>query len=216
MSTQTATRTLTLPRVNLLPPEIAEKRKLQQVQAGVVVAVTLSVAAVAFFDIQGGHSVTAAKGKLSAATSDGSRLTRELATYNDVKSTATQLAVNQALLQQAMSTEVRWSSYLADLSVILPTTTWVTSVTMSNTVSPGTLSSPNQAPAAIGTVNVQGVALKYNNLADWLDSLQPEKGLKGVYFSNATEQYIGSTKTVGFQASANLTSDALCQKPGGC
>ena len=216
MSTQTATRISTLPQVNLLPPEIAEKRKLQQVQAGVVVAVVLSLGVVAFLDIQGGHSVSDAKAKVSTATNDGARLTRELATYSDVKATASELEASQALLNQAMSTEVEWSSYLADFSVILPTTTWVTSMTMTSTVAPGTLASPQQAPPTIGTVSVQGIALKYNNLADWLDSLKPEKGLEGVYFSNATEQYIGSTKTVGFQASANVTSDALCQKPGGC
>jgi Tfp pilus assembly protein PilN len=199
-----------------LPPEIAEKRKLQQLQAGVVVALTLSVVAVAFLDVQGGHSVSAAKHKLSTATTDGGRLTRELASYSDVKTTAAELQASQALLDQAMSTEVQWSSYLADFSVILPSTTWLTSLSMTNTIAPGSLASPKEAPASIGSLTIQGVALKYNNLADWLDSLKPEKGLEGVYFSNAAENFIGATETVGFQASANLTSDALCQTPGGC
>jgi Tfp pilus assembly protein PilN len=216
VSLQTSTRTSTLPRVNLLPPEIGEKRRLQQVQGGVVAAVVLSIAAVAFLDVQGGHSVTAAKQKVNTAAAKNSQLTRQLASYSDVKTTAAQLAASQALLSQAMSTEVQWSTYLADFSVILPPTTWLTSVTMSSTLPAGSLTSSTAAPGEIGTVSVQGVAMKYDNLADWLDSLKPERGLASVYFSNAAEQYIGATKTVGFQASANLTSDALCQNAGGC
>lgn len=216
MSLQTSTRTSTLPRVNLLPPEIGEKRRLQQVQAGVVGAVVLSIAAVAFLDVQGGHSVTNAKQKVDTATTENAQLTRQLASYSDVKTTAAQLAASQALLSQAMSTEVQWSTYLADFSVMLPPTTWLTSLTMANSLPAGSLGSPSAAPAEIGTVSVQGIAMKYNNLADWLDSLKPEHGLAGIYFSNASEQFIGTTKTVGFQASANLTSDALCQKAGGC
>jgi Tfp pilus assembly protein PilN len=182
----------------------------------VIAAVALSVGAVAFLDIQGSHSVNDAKGQLNSASAESTRLTHELATYSDVKATAAQLAASQALLNQAMGTEVQWSSYLADFSVMLPPTTWLTSLTMSSQLPAGSLSAPSDAAGTIGTVNVQGVALKYNNLADWLDSLKPERGLEGVYFSNATEQYIGATKTVGFQASADLTSDALCQKAGGC
>lgn len=216
MSLQTSTRTSTLPRVNLLPPEISEKRRLQQVQAGVVGAVALSIAAVAFLDVQGGHNVSAAQQKVNVATADNGRLTKQLATYSDVKATAAQLAASQALLNQAMSTEVQWSVYLADFSVMLPPTTWLTSLTMTSTLPAGSLATSSGAPSEIGTVSVQGVAMKYDNLADWLDSLKTENGLANVYFSSATEQFIGATKTVAFQASANLTSQALCQKVGGC
>jgi type IV pilus assembly protein PilN len=216
VSIQTATRLTTLPRVNLLPPEIGEKRRLQQVQAALVLAVVASVGAVVFLDMQGGHKVAAAKEQLSSATADNARLTQQLAQYSDVKATSAALVANQNLLNQAMSTQVQWSGYLADLSVVLPANTWLTSVTFSSQLAAGSLSTPAQATPTIGNVTFNGIAIKWSDVAAWLDSLQPERGLADVYFSNASESYIGATKTVAFQASANLTSQALCQKLGGC
>ena len=216
MSIQTASRTSTLPRVNLLPPEIGERKRLQQVQAGVVVAVIVAVGAVVTLDMTGSHKVTDAKTQLQSATSESRALSRQLATYNDVNTTAAQLAASQAILAQATATRVEWSGYLADLSEVLPSATWLTNLSMSEQAAPGSLVSPSQASGTVGTLTFAGVALKYGDLANWLDSLQPVTGLANVYFSNATEQYIGSTKTVNFSGSADLTADALCQKPGSC
>jgi Tfp pilus assembly protein PilN len=216
VSIQTATRLTTLPRVNLLPPEIGERKRLQQMQVGVVATVLVAVAAVVFLDMQGAHNVNAAKQRVTAATSDNARLTHQLATYRDVKTTAAELAASEATLAQATSTQIRWSSYLADFSEVLPKTTWLTNMTMTEQLAPGSLTGPAQAAGNVGTLSFQGVALKYGNLAEWLDSLQPVDGLADVYFSTATEQYIGTTKTVTFAGSANLSADALCPKAGSC
>jgi Tfp pilus assembly protein PilN len=218
VSTATTTRRadVALPRVNLLPPEIKEEQRLRRVKVAMAAVVAVAIAAVVLLDVQGGHSVSDAKAQLAAAAEQNAQINRELASYSDVKATAAQLAANKALLDQSMSTEVQWSGYLADFSVVLPSTTWLTSLTFSSQLAPGSLASPSQASGNIGTITVQGVAMKYENLADWLDSLNPENGLSGIYFSNASEQYIGSTKTVTFQASADLTAAALCEKAGGC
>jgi Tfp pilus assembly protein PilN len=202
--------------VNLLPPEIGERRRLQQVQAGIVLAVVAAVGSVVFLDMQGTHKVTDAKQQLASATSDNAQLTRQLATYANVRTTAAELAASEATLLQATSTHVPWSSYLADFSEVLPSTTWLTTLTMNNGLAAGSLANPSQATGDIGSVTFQGVALKYGNLAEWLDSLQPVNGLENVYFSTASEQYIGATKTVNFSGSANLTAEALCPANGEC
>lgn len=219
MTTDTATRLAALPRVNLLPPEIHERRRLQLVQAAAVVLVIAAVGGVGFLYTNGRESVASAKKSLDTATSQNSALTRQLATFSNVKGTAAQLAASQALLTQATASEVSWSNFLADLSTLLPTTTWLTSLTVNESVQPGTLVAPAQAPAAIGTLSVQGFALKYPNLADWLDSVAKESGLSNVYFSTATEQFIGPTKVVTFQGSSTVTASALdgrCASAGSC
>jgi hypothetical protein len=95
-------------------------------------------------------------------------------------------------------------------------------MTLTETVAPGSLSSPSQAPASIGTASFQGVGLKYASLADWLDrvaKIGDGSGLTNVYLSTAAESFIGPTKVVNFQATSGLTSTALsarCAKAGVC
>lgn len=219
MSVQTTTRLTTLPRVNLLPPEIEERKRLQQVQVGVVLGIVLAVGGVGFFYYQGRDDVATAKKDVAAAVADNAKLTRTIATYRDVKTTAAQLAASEAMLSQAMSTEIRWSGYLSDFG-FLPKNTWLSDVTMTSSLTAGSLPSSKQAPADVGSLSFKGVALKYGDMADWLDALQqPKTGISNVSFTNAAEAYIGDTKVINFTAAADLTANALsnrCAEPGSC
>jgi Tfp pilus assembly protein PilN len=162
--------------------------------------------------------VSAARNDLATATAQNDKLVKTLATYNDVKTTAAQLNASEATLTQAMSTEVRWSEYFADFG-FLPANTWLTKLTLTNALPAGSLLSPSQAPQQIGSVAVEGYAMKYGDLANWLDALEPEQGVSNVDFTKAAEQYIGTTKVVQFAGTAGLTSAALsgrCAKAGSC
>jgi hypothetical protein len=128
------------------------------------------------------------------------------------------------MLTQATSTEVRWSGFLADFGFI-QSNTWLTNLTLTNRLPAGSLATPSGAPDTIGRISVNGFALKYGDLATWLDALAGEQDalkhplFSNVYFSSAAESYIGDTKVVGFQGSADLTSAGLsgrCAQPGSC
>jgi Tfp pilus assembly protein PilN len=208
-----------LPAVNLLPPEFGERKRLQQIQAGVALVVLLAVGVVGYVDYSGRQNVHEAKQQLANATSEQGSLTRELAKYDQVKLTQSQLQASEALLTQSMATEVQWSNYLADLSTLLPANTWLTKLTINESLPAGGVLSPSQPAGQIGTMTLQGEAIQYNDLASWLDALAKEGGLANVYFSTASENYIGDKKVVDFQGSSEVTADALsarCAKPGVC
>lgn len=224
IQTSTTTTSSTLPRVNLLPPEIQERKRLQQVQAAVLVGVLAVAGGVGYFYYEGTHKVSDAKQQLASASSQNAQLTRQLATFNDVKATAAQLGASEALLTQATSSEVRWSEYLADFG-FLPRNSWMTSLNVSSALSPGTLTSPSQATSDIGTVTISGFSMKYPDLATWLDSLaeqqnaKQQKMLDNVYLSKAAETFIGQTKVVQFSATASVPVAGLsgrCATPGSC
>jgi Tfp pilus assembly protein PilN len=226
VTTQTSTTAAssTLPRVNLLPPEIEERKRLQQVQAAVLVGVVAVAGGVGYLYFQGTHKVSDAKQQLSQASAENSQLTRQLATFSDVKATAAQLNASEALLTQATATEIRWSEYLADFG-FLPHNSWMTTLTVNSSLPPGTLATPSQAGPEIGTVSIGGYSMKYTDLATWLDSLaeqenaKQQKMLDNVYLSKASESFIGDTKIVQFDASANVPTAGLsgrCATPGSC
>jgi Tfp pilus assembly protein PilN len=222
MSVQTGSRlAAALPFVNLLPPEIQERKRVQRVQLAAGIVVIAAIGAVAFLYMQGGHGVTSAKKDLSTAAAENQTLTTRVAKFADVNTTRAELSAHEAMLTQAMSTEIKWSDYLG-MFATLPTSTWLESLTLTESVAPGTLTSPTQAPRVVGSVTFKGVAQKYVSLADWLDrvaTLGSVTGLANASFSTAQENFINSTKVVDFQAATTLTQAALsgrCATPGAC
>lgn len=220
----TTTASVTLPRVNLLPPEIQERKRLQQFQAAVLIGVVAVAGGVAYMYVQGSHHVSDAKQELAKATSENAALTRDLAQFNGMKALAAQLNASEALLTQASSTQVRWSEYLSDFG-FLPQNSWMTNLTLTNSLPAGSLTSQSQAPSVIGSVTVTGYSMDFPSLAAWLDGLssqenaEHEKMLSNVYLSKGEENYIGNTKVVKFSATANVPAaglSAVCATPGSC
>lgn len=234
MSADTKTRTIAdLPHVNLLPPEIGERKRLQQVQLIGVVLLAVAVAAVGALYTTGKSDVSNAKKQVAAANTENATLTRSVATYAHVSAVKADKDAHEAMLIQAMASEIQWSSYFGAFAT-LPTSTWLKSLTLSETVPPGSLTSPTQAPPIVATAAFDGTGLKYGSLADWLDRVATlggsggtwggggvgtQDGFINVYFSTAVEAFIDTTKIVNFAASTSLSSAALskrCVKAGDC
>jgi len=217
VSTKVSTIIADLPRVNLIPPEIAARKHLRQAQIGMVLVVVAAVAGVAYAHIEGSHNITKAKSRLANAENSATSLQKQIQRYNDVGQVTTELTATHAMLIQATGTEVKWSSYLADLSVVIPQSSWLTGMTISESAAPGTTTNPAESPVQIGQVIMHGNSTDWPTLATYLDSLQPEPGLSDILFSSANEKYIGQHKVVTFTSSADVTSAALCAtSPGGC
>jgi Tfp pilus assembly protein PilN len=220
----TSTRVFDLPRVNLLPPEIFERRQLQRIQAGLVIVVLGAVVGVGLVYMNGGSSVTLAKSRLQASDDTHTALQAQLNKLNYV--TAQQAQANQAtaLLTQATGTEIPISTYLADLSLLTPKNVWFTAVNIATTVPAGTLTSSAAAPASIGTITFTGLAVAHNDVATWLDNAAKEGGFANPYFSTSAETLVPGTGTipgttaktwVTFGSSVNLTPAALCGAQSG-
>src|SRR3954470_16410728 len=115
-----------MPRVNLLPPEIAESRRARKLQAGMGAAVALAVVAVGAGYVMAHQSASHAKSDLAKAQADTSALQAQVARYAGDQTLRTQLSAEQTMLSTAMAKEVQWSHYLNDLTLRIPDNVWVT------------------------------------------------------------------------------------------
>jgi len=222
----TSTRVFDLPRVNLLPPEIFEKRQLQRAQAGLGLVVLVALVGVGLVYAGGGSAVTDAQSKLQAAQATQSALQAQLSKLNYVTAEAAQAQQAQAMLTQATGSAIPFSTYLADLSLLTPKNVWFTNLTLTNSLPAGSLADAAAAPATVGTVTFTGQALAHNDVATWLDNAAKEVGFADPYFTSSTESLVPGTGTavgtapktwVTFSSSVNLTSAALCSaQPGKC
>jgi Tfp pilus assembly protein PilN len=218
MSTLTTTRLATLPKVNLLPPEIAEEQRLRRVQVGLGVGVAAAVGVVAALTVLAAGQVGAAQDELDTATAQQQVLTAKKQDYAEVPQVYAQVDAAEAQLSRAMGQAVRWSFFLNDLSVNTPSKVWLTKMTVEQSVDPAaaaaaaTSTGPSYLEPGIGTVTFEGYGYRHNDVASWLNMLGRQKGLSQAYFTKSEEELIGSDSPVRFESQATVTEDALWGK----
>jgi Tfp pilus assembly protein PilN len=202
----------TLPRVNLLPPEIAEGRKLRQIQMGLGMAVLGAIGVVGLLYVSASHSVSTAQTRLDASKQTGTQLTAETAKYRDITAIYDRANAAQAMLGQAMGDEIRFSQLLNDMSLSVPDNVWITSLTYSSGAQAATAQVGSTA-VMVGSLSVSGVAFSHDDVAVWLESLAGQKtNYANPYFSNSTEAKIGSRPVVNFASTAGVTDKALSHR----
>jgi Tfp pilus assembly protein PilN len=217
----TAQRTaVVLPCVNLLPPEIAERRRanIVKLRLGGVVVAAAAIVGVVYFQVAGG--VAPAQDRLSVAQAQGSTLQHQIAGLSNVTKTQKELEAAKEAVSKALGNEVRWSRYLNDLSITLPSNIWVTNVAINENGVPATSggSSTSASTAAtgsadgLGTLTIEGDALSFNDVAVWLETLAKEKGYTNVWLTQGTTQKIGDQPVIQFSSTVSFTPDVLSKR----
>ena len=112
-------------RINLLPPEILERRKAERrfgwvIVAAIVVAVLLAgVWAFAFFRLQSKEDELAS---IQQEVQSTNAQAAQLAIFEE---RATELESRRATAQLALSSRRNWARLLSELSLVLPSDVWV-------------------------------------------------------------------------------------------
>jgi Tfp pilus assembly protein PilN len=214
MSTLTDTGTVTLPRVNLLPPEIEELRRFKRVQGGLAAGVVVSLGIVAVLFLAANAQVSKAQDDLAAGKVQETQLQSKLAEFSEVPLINSQVEAARAQLEQAMGQEVRWSYFLNDMSLKIPNHVWLTKMTVTQQVD-----APATAPVAgsyaqtgLGNIAFEGNGYTHKDVAAWLESLGKEKGYAQPYFTDSTLVAVGSQDVVKFTSKVILTADALSKR----
>src|SRR5687768_896167 len=218
MSTQTTTRLVTLPQVNLLPPEIEQERRFRRTQLGLGAGVVAALGVVAVLFLAANSQVSSAQGDLADSKRQTSQLEAKAAEYSQVPLVYSQVEAARAQLELAMGKEIRWSFYLNDLSLKIPNSVWLKTMTV--TANDAVAAAPAPAPGAatnyiesgIGSITFTGNGMKHNDVAAWLVSLSKQKGYTQPYFTDSTKQEIAEREVVSFTSQVTITEDALSKR----
>ncbi len=213
MSTTTAVQTGTLPRVNLLPPEISEGAKFRTAQLVMGLGVFASVLIVGGLWYLASGDASAAQDDLSSAQATGVQLQGEVVKYAQVPVVYAQAQTAQAQLVQAMSQEIRYSYVLNDLSLGMPSGVWLTNVSITQpSDSPDTVKAAWGNPV-LGTVTMIGSASNLPQVAGWLQALAAQKSYTDPYLTNAQGHGNGSSSgSYQFTSSVGLSDKALSNR----
>ncbi|MCW2667449.1 MAG: Fimbrial assembly family protein [Frankiales bacterium] len=197
-----------LPRVNLLPPEILQRRRFHQLQIGLGVAVLGCASLVAMLYVGATGSVADAAGGLSTAQATGQQLQAEQAKYQDMTSVFAQATAAKGLLTTAMGEEIRFSGLLSELSTTLPEDVWLGTVALNQGATPGAAG----ATGGVGTVTFGGTGFSHDSVAAWLEAVDRSELYSDAYFSKSSEALMANRKTVTFASTATLTPAALSRR----
>jgi Tfp pilus assembly protein PilN len=203
-----------LPRVNLMPPEIAEAERLRRAQAALVGAVVVSALLVGGLYYHAKQGISSAQNSLTTAQGQHTSLQTKYASLNYVQAPFTQVQDKQELLQQAMGDQIDWSFILNDLTTRVPNNVWLDGFTASETSVPS--GTPLPAPigadgstTGVGTITVSGTAFQHNDVANWLVSMATIKGFADPSFQSSAKSVIGTRPVIDFTSSLILGNKAL-------
>ena len=206
-SREEAAQTVLIPRVNLLPPEIAEATRFDQMKRIMAASIIGVFGVVILAAVVASFQVSAAQSELADAQASGTSLQNQVSQFTDVPKVFAEVQSAQAQLSSAMGNEVRWSTYLGDLSLTIPRNVGLTSMTIRQ--DPGAPVTSALGATGIATVSFEGQASSSKNIATFLDSLAKQKGYIDPYFTNATKSTGADAKNlVTFSASVTVTDEA--------
>ena len=207
-----------MPRVNLMPPEIAEAERFRRLQLAMGGAVLLAAVSSAASTMHAKSGITVGAAQVTTAQAQNTALQTKLNSLASVKHD-----LRRRCRPSSSCFSRRWARRSAgrtscnDLSLRIPNNVWLTGMTATETSVPGVARERLARPAAawrkhldIGTMTFSGVAFKHDDVANWLDSLATEQGLHPPDLPSSTKTAIGTTTVVVFViARSSSTPTAL-------
>jgi Tfp pilus assembly protein PilN len=201
-----------MPRVNLLPPEIVQGRRLRRTKVALAGSLVVVVGALGGAYALQTSAKNAAQDDLTQAQAEGSRLRAAQAQYADVPKVMAAIDAAETSRETAMTNDVEWYRTMTNFAVTLPSNVWFKTVQMQvNQDATGPVAG---ALPGVGAITVEGEALDHPDVATWLDVLGRQPGLSDAYFSSSSKEKVdGSDKTVvKFSSSATITDEALSHR----
>ena len=213
-----AARAAALPRVNLLPREVVERQQFRKVQVGLGAGVGLVTALVLATYAASTGQVSDAREDLAVATARTAQLQSDQHAYANAPAVEAKLQAETALVAQAMGQDVRWSRYLHDIAVLMPSGVWLTDLSIAQTGSGAAAADATAtaaaAPAGVATITFSGKATSQDAVAGWLDALGTEPEFTDAYFTDSTsaEDAEFGRDVVTFSSTVTVTSEALSHR----
>ena len=219
MATQTygstSTTTATAPRVNLLPPEIAEQAAVRRAKVAMLATGLAAVAVVGVMYVNATAKVSSAQDEKAKAVAAQTKLRSDLQALSTVKDVYAKVDAANKTLATAMAFEVRWSGYLHDLTLTIPENVWLSEVQAEMDIAAkrglGSTGGETVLDTGLGTVTFKGSAFSQDDVASWLESLAKQKGYADPYFTKA-EDRMTSRVVIDFESTTYLNDKALSNR----
>jgi Tfp pilus assembly protein PilN len=201
-------------QINLIPSEIAERRRARQITLMLGAAgLALIGVLVLIFIIQAAR-LSGERGNLEAQERTNQRLQRRVTQLQGFAQLQQTLRTKEQLLGQLTANEVRWSLLLNNISLVIPSDVWLTNFSGSVQLASGPTTPTTTGP--VGTIQVSGSTFTHLDVARWLSRLSGVDEFLFPYLSLSSKAASETTTLVDFNSSVQLSQESLRRnQPGG-
>lgn len=201
-----------VPQVNLLPATYTNALKLRTARLTAIAGVLTALLVLLLAWLVATQQRSQAQEELDIATAETARLQASAHKYADVPKVFAEVADAQVQLQYAMGNEVRWSFFLNDLALTMPSGVSLDSLD-ATAAAPGAASATDAAEAGmIGALNVSAKAVDFDHVANWLDALAKLPTLADPEALSMSAVDAEGHDLVGFESTAKVTDEALSHR----
>lgn len=196
-------------QVNLLPSDVRQRLKTRQltVLVGLVAAIVVA-ALLGMFVLENGK-LSSVNNDLTAAKAKNNSLQSTVASLQRFKVLDDQRLAQKQIVATAKNGVVRFSGVMHDLSMVIPSTVYLNSVTATLSLGDGASTAPNTG-GVVGNIQFQGSAQDNLSVALWLTRLAQVTGWDNSWITGVTKQSStsGSSQFVDFTGSVDLGGKA--------
>lgn len=206
-----------VPRVNLLPLEIIEQRRLRRTQQILAVVAAVVVVAAGAGALLAARQVTVAQEKLDAEQARTTALQQRERVYAEVPRVLAAVDAARAGRERALGQDVAWYRFLNDLAVATPRNVNLATLTVTLAEAPpGAGGTDALAPSGIGEVSVTGTAGQFPDVATWLTQVAGVHGMDASRLQSASrggaEAAAAASGPVEFATKVLVTQKALTHR----
>jgi Tfp pilus assembly protein PilN len=205
--------------INLLPPEVAARRRVRrQSLLLVVVGIAYLVLLVAVWMVRN-LEVGRQERRVEDAEAQASTLQQRVSNLQEFAELERTVKERQTTLATAMQGDIAWSRLLIELSMIIPGDAWLTSFVGSAADSQQTQTAPPapQAPAPatagrLGELNFGSNTFDFPGVSKWISRLQELKSLQNIWVPTAAKGVVGTRQVINFTSTADLSAEAASRR----
>ncbi|MCZ7536358.1 MAG: type IV pilus assembly protein PilM [Acidimicrobiia bacterium] len=220
------------PVLDLAPRKRKAATSNRRYVAGGVVAALLLGALLAYPTMQRQQQIDDERDVLAQRLQENQEVQAEIASLSDAQAKQGQLESITAQLTTLLASDVSWSRLLQEMAKEIPNDVWLTSLqasvtpplavaspapTTATTAPAGSPTTATTVPAAPpvaavgvigGAVQIQGTALDYPSVAQWLNRIARLQSLSGIWVPSAAKHALTTRDVVDFRSTAELTPSA--------
>lgn len=217
MKPETKTELPVLPGVNLLPPEVHQRRAAKRTRCWLVLGIAIVLALTVGGVIWAETKVTAAENRLAEAEDEHERLRTEEEKYTEVPIVLATKQNAQDAEFLAMWREINWQPLIDDLVDSLPNDVDYETITIT---APGPTEGSYVAEHPlqqdkVATIDITGTAQNLPDNSEWLESVEEIEGLSHPWISATDldgDAHEGTTSGYSVQGSLEVTPEAFTEK----
>jgi len=199
-------------QVNLLPSELRAREATRRLTSVVVIVGVIVLGLVGLFYFFQVMNLSRAQDDLAAQEGVNQQLQAQVNDLQRFQELQSQLEAKQALVKSVFVGEVSWSNVLVDISHVIPSDAYLTSLT--GLIAAPTATPTTGGPTLIGNISFTGVVKQTDPLATWLTRLGQVDGWENAWMTSATENAPFS-RIYTFNSGLDLSVDAATRRGKG-